>query len=1036
MPREFAQPRRTHLPMIFRCLWLTIGCFAAALVTPETSPAQSAPDIEELNQQASTLCAQGHYVDALKVATNALQQAESTLGTNNSETQVALMQSARILRFMGRYADAKPLYEEVLSIREKELGETNRETAKTLTDFGDLYRRMGDYENAEALSRRALNIDEALLGTNHEESATCLDNLGFLLVSEGKYEDAEPLLQEALAIREHLLGHEHRDTAKSLNDLAEAYRSLSQNSKAAPLFQQALEIYRKVLGENHPDTAVSLNAIALIKEQQGDYDEAERLLQQAIQIRVQALGDEHPDTLISQGNLAGLYERIADYPRAESLLLHVVDTEKKVLGLKHRSTTFSILQLGGLYIKERKFRQAKEYLDQALELRTGIFGKDSLETVRVLNSLGILALRQYDYPQAETYMKQALEFDTRMMGPENPRAIGDLQDLALVYKAMNRYPEAERLFLQALGSAERTPDFGSRNLSVLLRDITFFYLDSFKEDQARVYAKKALEAQTTELASVLAFSSDRQRIQFVARADPYSALVSLQEINEVAQAVLRWKGIALDSILDDRIAVQASDNPENRHLLQQLADARDAYEEFSADVPLHVTTERRKEFVDKRAELLAQEEALDTRVARSDPEHHRARWGLQVTVPQVQSAIPTNAALVEFVCYYNYAGPQNFQVSYGAVILTPSGPPGWVYLGPAYSFKILVDRYRNAILSRYDDATLSEALTKLYEDAWQPIEAALPERTERVLISPDGIFNFVSFATLLDSNHRFVGEKYSISYLASGRDLLRKPATTTNRDFEVFADPDYGKPATNSYITFAPIPALGEEGPVLKTAAQLSDCSFNLYTGKDATKSQLRALRSPYILHFATHGFFLPAIIPGAWAAHSWASTSLLEDGNRIVLSNPMRRSGLALAGAQTTVDAWQRGSLPPVADDGILTAEEVGSLDLNGTWLVSMSACDTGFGTGTVGEGVLGLRRGFIEAGVQNLIVTLWPVTSRTFDFTDDFYTSMQKTHSPARSLAEVQKSWLSRLRQKNQIRDAVFLAGPYILSIQGPVQ
>jgi CHAT domain-containing protein/Tfp pilus assembly protein PilF len=1015
------------------CLWLAVGLFAAGFLTLKSTA--TTPDINELNQQASTLCAQGRYVDALTVATNALRQAESSLGTNNPQTQVALMQSARILRLMGRYSDSKPLYAEVLSIREKELGETNRETAKSLTEFGELYRNMGNYEKAETLSRRALNIDAALLGTNHEETATCLDNLGFLLVSEGKYEDAEPFLQQALAIRERVLGLEHRDTAKSLDDLAEAYRNLSQNTRAAPLFEQALKINQKVLGENHPETAISLNAIALIKMPEGDYDEAERLLQQAIQIRIQTLGDEHPDTLISQGNLAGLYDRIKDFPRAENLLQHVVDTETNVLGLRHRSTAASILQLGGLYLEERKFSQAKSYLDQALELRTEIFGKDSPETIHVMSFLGNLALRQYDYPLAEKLLKQVLECDSRVLGLENPRTKNDLHNLAFLYRAMNRYSEAEHLYLQALGNDEPGPDFGGKDRSTLLRNLTFLYLDWYKEDHARVYAKKALEAKTAELASVLAFSSERQRIRYVQTADPYSALVYLQDVSDIAQAVLRWKGISLDSILDDRRAAQASDNPEDEQLLQQLAAARDEFEEFSADVPGHLTPERRKQFANKALGLLAQEEALDTRVARSDPEHHRARWGLNVTVPQVQAAIPKNAALVEFVLYAEYIRADTWAPSYGAVLLTSSGPPKWVYLGAASWFTTLVQRYQTAIRSRSDDATLSEALSKLCEDAWQPIETALPRNTELVLISPDGLLNFVSFATLLDSDHRFVGEKYSFCYLASGRDLLRKPTTTTNRDFEVFAAPDYGKQAPDSHLRFAPLPVSGEEGPILKNAAQRSDCAFSLYTGKDATKSQVRALRSPYILHFATHGFFLPGIFPGGPAAHSLASTS--EDHNRVVLANPMRRSGLALAGAQTTIDAWQRGSLPAIADDGILTAEEVGSLDLSGTWLVSLSACDTGIGASTVGEGVLGLRRGFIEAGVQNLVMTLWPVyTAKAVDFTEDFYTRIQKTHSPARALSEVQKSWLSRLRQQNQIRDAVYFAGPYILSIQGPVQ
>ena len=83
-----------------------------------------------------------------------------------------------------------------------------------------------------------------------------------------------------------------------------------------------------------------------------------------------------------------------------------------------------------------------------------------------------------------------------------------------------------------------------------------------------------------------------------------------------------------------------------------------------------------------------------------------------------------------------------------------------------------------------------------------------------------------------------------------------------------------------------------------------------------------------------------------------------------------MHRSGLALAGAQSTLEAWKRGETPPTTNDGIVTADEVGLLKLDGTWLVVLSACDTGMGEIKAGEGVLGLRRGFIQAGAENLLI------------------------------------------------------------------
>jgi CHAT domain-containing protein len=78
------------------------------------------------------------------------------------------------------------------------------------------------------------------------------------------------------------------------------------------------------------------------------------------------------------------------------------------------------------------------------------------------------------------------------------------------------------------------------------------------------------------------------------------------------------------------------------------------------------------------------------------------------------------------------------------------------------------------------------------------------------------------------------------------------------------------------------------------------------------------------------------------------------------------------LAGANSTIAAWKRGEAPPIEEDGTLTAEDVSTLDLKGTWLVALSACDTGSGEARAGEGVMGLRRGFVEAGTQNLLITL----------------------------------------------------------------
>jgi len=206
------------------------------------------------------------------------------------------------------------------------------------------------------------------------------------------------------------------------------------------------------------------------------------------------------------------------------------------------------------------------------------------------------------------------------------------------------------------------------------------------------------------------------------------------------------------------------------------------------------------------------------------------------------------------------------------------------------------------------------------------------------------------------------------------------------------------------------------------------------FTAKEATKEALLKIHSPYILHLATHGFFAKEDPTSA----KTEPEALMTDRQSVIKSkffkNPMHRSGLALAGAQTTVEAWKRDEVPPVENDGILTAEDVSTLDLQGTWLVTLSACDTGSGEARAGEGVMGLRRGFIQAGAQNLLMTLWPISDEvTVQIMSDFYDAAHHSGNAPEALAEVQRNWLTKLRTEKGLAQAVNLAGPFIMSSQG---
>jgi CHAT domain-containing protein len=282
---------------------------------------------------------------------------------------------------------------------------------------------------------------------------------------------------------------------------------------------------------------------------------------------------------------------------------------------------------------------------------------------------------------------------------------------------------------------------------------------------------------------------------------------------------------------------------------------------------------------------------------------------------------------------------------------------------------------------------------------------------------------------------------------------LRDTKLAPNSQLIAFGDPDFnlnavaakkGKLPTAQQIVFRrktrqdlerlglrALPGTKAECALLAEKAKQWKWPCSQFLAADATEAELRKLRSPHILHLATHGFVLDAPKEDQ-AGPGFASP--LEMRKTRYFENPMHRAGLTLAGAQTTIDAWRKGEIPPTENDGIVTAEEVSTLNLEGTWLVTLSACNTGVGEAKSGEGVLGLRRGFIQAGAKNLLMTLWPISDETtVDIMAQFYEAAHKTGNAPKALADVQRDCLVKLRKTNGLTKAVNLAGPFILNSQG---
>jgi CHAT domain-containing protein len=684
---------------------------------------------------------------------------------------------------------------------------------------------------------------------------------------------------------------------------------------------------------------------------------------------------------------------------------------------------------------------AEPLFRRGMEIQRQTLGEQHSATIKTLNSLGGFYLDCGNPAAAEPILRAALRGIERSKGSQHPDLIYNLHWLANLVHEKGDLTEAEQLEARAVAIGEKAHVKTRGETIGSLRHLACLKLETGQRREGCALAIRTQQLFEKALSESLSFTSESERLQDHSTRQGLSLLASAGLAGPLTAAVLHTKGIVLDSMLEDRAAAEASASAETRDLLRQLQTGKVEAAQNLGHAAIAQTSS---------VPALESDEQTNQRVADAESNlarYHtglgRARRAFCITVEQVQGALPVDAVLIELLRYSQYLGTNRWEPRYGAILLPKPGSPIWLPLGAAAHVEGLVKRYQHALRGQGEQGELARVLEDLSAQLWAPLASHLPSGTRQVIISPDGELNFVSFATLLTPEKRFVGEAVSISYVASGRDLLspEEPARGAT-DLEVWANPDFGVelplvasappplPTNRSIVArelrdwnFTPLPGAEDEGRLLQShASELGFGRVQLHLGKDATEAELRRVQAPHVLHLATHGFILPEASSGA------------ESGHGARRLNPMRRSGLALAGAQRTLAAWARGCAPPAENDGIITAEEVGSLNLHGTWLVTVAACDSGAGQAQAGEGVLGLRRGFMQAGTQNLLLTLWPIDdAQTAPFMSEFYAAAHKEHSATAALSEVQRRWLRRLRVERGLAEACQVAGPYILSFQG---
>jgi CHAT domain-containing protein/Tfp pilus assembly protein PilF len=935
-----------------------------------------------LGMKVEKLYGEGKFDAAIPLAEQNLSLTEKALGPLHPVVAASLNNLAALYHAQAAYAKAEPLLVRALAIHEKALGPLNLDVAASLNNLALLYQAQGAYAKAEPLLVRALAIHEKALGPLHPGVATSLNNLSMLYQAQGAYAKAEPLLVRALAIRENALGPLHPDVANSLNNLATLFQAQGAYAKAEPLLVRALAIRENALGPLHPDVAESLNDLAVIYWAQGAYIKAEPLVVRALHINERALGSLHPAVATSLNNLAMLYRDQGALAKAEPLLVRALAIDEKALGPLHPDVAAILGNLALLYQAQGAYAKAESLYLRALHIQEQALGPMHPDVATTLNNLAWFYRIQGAYAKAESLYLRALDIREQALGPMHPDVAASLNNLALLYRYQGAYAKAEPLYVRAA---------------------------DIRESQLRTELRRLSEVRKSALMEMLGRQTEAA-VSFHVHDVPNS----VRSLEFALTTVFRNKGRVLDSLADNQSALREHLTPKLLNQLDELTQARAELTALLYDVKIPTEgAERRKARRETADALRARIDDLESALSAASIEF-RAQ-SEPVTVAKVQQALSPGSALVELMRYHRLDARDPSrrwkEERYVAYILPSSGPPQWVALGEEASIDAAVDAVLATVHQNSSAAEAKAALQRLHSLVMMPLAASLKD-VSHLIIAPDAKLNLVPFEALVDAQGDYLLKRYLVSYVTTGRDLLRMANRRSPRsEATIVAAPDYGVGTRQPQFrdlsgAKAEITEVGTYFPQSKTL-----------TSKAASKAALSKLHGPAVLHVATHGFYAQ----GGGGAGGSGAAAPIGSSTAPRVAAAARTRGMSIEGVESalaplpedgsgsvdaTIDALDRAGLAlagaNVGADGIMTAREIAGLDWWGTQLVVLSACETGVGAVASGEGVYGLRRALVLAGAEAQVVSLWNVTD-----------------SSARALMKEFYAELSRGRCRRRARD-----------------
>lgn len=898
---------------------------------------------------AETLEALGEYARAADVMKRLVNRMRRQNRRETRSYRAALHNLSQELRVSGQIYEAMEILGECIAIARKEPSSDASELARVISLRGQLETGSGDLKSAEATFREALD-----------------------LAREGSNDGA-------------LLGH-------ILNELAGVMRSRGEFAQAVRMWRESKQRLLEAAGPKDLSYGVAANNLGALHIFLGDHASAERELLEGLEVREACLGDIHPDLAQSHLNLSSCYRLTGDVRSEQAHLFQAITILRESGSVNGESMVQALFRASEFYALTGNPLAALGSAIEALEVAQSALGAEHYRTGAVRLQVGQRLFDLGRMEEAKSHVLSGLEILGTAIGNfENELAAGHLLK-ARIEVTLGDFENARH----SLASMEQIDD--------------------------------------SIIGDVFAAVTEEQRLTFLGqlrgRFDGYFSVFAatnagntFEQEKRAFEFALRRKGISAEAAIAQR---QCVGSPVYERLRQVRGQA--AYLTMASR--RHVENDRLpKELADlQRLRVQLESELVE--------ELNKAGLGIgtrPIDSEDLCNRLVEGVRLVEFVRVslqdFNVAACGNVD-HYLAFTLDAREATSlrFVDLGEADSIDESISSFR-WLISHSESEKHLDAISQLQRELGAVLLDPLLEEFSngRLLLSPDAQLSTLPFGLLTLRDGSMLLEKCQVDYICAARDVLPltqsqpsagKAVVVGDPDFDhdfcgadsprEFADPAAPHALRGCIQRFGRLPETRREANEI--AAMMG---VDPILGTYASKRTVKNVDRPCVLHIAAHGFFVPGRKPHTLISIPWLDEPGSESFSAAMSmeSSPLLRSGIALAGA----NAWLNRNDAEVAtvdDSGILTADELATLNLSGTQLAVLSACDTGLGDPSVGEGVLGLRRALRFAGTASLVVSLWKVPDdATRRLMVEFYQGLKRGEQAGSALRSAQLRLASEL-------------------------